>query len=265
MFGKISFWLVLLLLLSAPAGWHLAEKNKERKAIEQAEADRLRELARIEQARLDLERLRNQVKADRESGVGQHMENVVLKNNKKPLSNVSIKAFNDDGITFNFNSLIGSARVPWADLPDDLVTKYRDPVTAKEAEAKASQEAASLAAVENIGQKIRVSFVRELTEAENTNGMRGSIVKVLTVFKDGSRDGGGKRIFVINLSKAFFDNNPIQELRVYPVGRSGSIIKKDTAVIENEKTPVYAGTAEQAYQIARQDGMSITELAKIKL
>lgn len=265
MFGKISLWLFVALLLSAPAGWHLAGKNKERKVIEQAEADRLRELARIEQARLDLERLRNQVKTNRENALGTQFENVVLKNNKKPLNNVTIKVFNDDGITFTFNSLIGSARVLWADIPDDLVNKYRDPVTAKEAEAKALQEAASLAEVENIGQKIRVSFFRELTEAENTNGMRGSIVKVLTVFKDGSRDGGGKRIFVMNMSKAFFDNNPIQELRVYPVGRSVSIIKKDTAVIENEKTPVYSGTADQAYQIARQDGMSLTELAKIKL
>lgn len=266
MFGKITFWFVVLVLLSAPAGWHLAEKNKERKAAERAEMDRLREIAMIEQARLELERLRNEVKMNRESAVGTRIESVVMKNNKKPLERVTIKAFHDDGIAFSRES--GVALVSWADLPDDLVKKYRDPVAAEASSRKASEEAALLAEMERLGQMAEVVFVQELADKKNPNEMSGSVLSLQSVLKEGQgwRDAHGY-IFVVNISGVVFESKGVQRLRIYPVGQRiiNYDMNKKGSVPRIEKMDVYAPNAALALKLAQEDHISLFELAKKKL
>ena len=220
------------------------------------------EAARLEKLRIAelmaAEMKRNFVAQSRAGGIGTKHERIVLKNNKA-LENVTVKAFNDDGVSFTSEG--GAARVLWSELPDAWVERYRDPTTAQLAAAKAAEEAAIVAEVESFGHDVELTFVKEIGIAKDDAPLRGSIVKVLRANHAGGtgwKEGAGRQIFVLNMGRASFENSRVAKVKIYPTGRR-------TGPLENATIALFVGSAVQALQMAREGGVGLAEISRDEL
>ena len=255
-------WILLTFLLAVPPGWHLAETNKQRKADEIAAAELAKQQAE-EKARLEFQQKREAIANNRTAAVGTEHAMVGLKNGKM-LEHVTIKEFKDDGIIFT--SQVGLAHPKWEDLPDDWVSKFRDPVTGDAADRKTGDEAKALAEMEKAGCDVDVSFVRSSNEKEASAPLRGSVVKVLSYNKGGPKDYNGQDIYIIGLAQEAFSSTPMHHLRIYPVPQRVLLytIDKKGAFLPGERVRMYCGSAALALQLTREAGASVTEVAKLQ-
>ena len=284
-FAKSFVFLIFsALLLSAPLGWQISEmdrKNKEEQVVLERlkEEDRQHELARIaeEQARIALEKKRAVVATNRTAALKSQHPVVALKSNKI-LQNVTVASFNDDSISFT--DATGGARVPWAELPDEWVEKFRDPVAAEAANKVKSEDAALLAQIEKAGGDVQITFVRELTanEAQDNSapGVKpvkvghtmgsGSIVNVVSYKVEGLgwKENKTSYIFLMGLSQSAFSQGPILKMRIYPLPEKilFYLVGKNGAAYGGDRVPSFCGSPAQSLQLMHDSGMSVAELVK---
>ena len=251
-------WLLLTALLSATPGLYLAERNTQRKADEAEAIERQQELAKQE-----FQRKRDEIAKNRTGAVGTQHETVALRN-YKTLSRVTIKAFKDDGIVFGTDG--GLIHTNWADLPDEWVSKYRDPVTADAALAKGAELTEALAEIEKMGCDVQVSYVRELTDKEGSLPVRGSVVKVLYYSGNGTKDYAGPNIFLAGTSRDAFAQSPLLKVRIYPISERVLLysVDKNGVLTPGERLRMYTGSVSQALQMAKEAGIKLPDLSKDK-
>ena len=225
-------------------------KEKAAKAIEQA---------RLQAAMEETIRI-NSVGENRQKGVDQKVSRLVL-NTGQVLENLTVRGFNDDGITFSTES--GALRVKWPDLPVEWVNKYCDPAAAKAAEHRAAEEAAIMTEVEQSGQSVDVEFVRETTSSNESTGFRGAVVKVIHVergptSKNPNEAPKKQEIFILNMGKLAFDSSKRITVRIFATGRS--FTSKD-----KKSWPMYVGTAGLALQLARDAKIGLSTMKDNRL
>jgi hypothetical protein len=217
------------------------------------------EEAAAERTRIELQRQRDTVSQNRAAAIDR-IHAVVLVKGKKPLEHAMVKAFNDNGITFETNG--GIARVTWDELPDDWVAKYREPGAAEQGVGKAGPLADQLSLAESLGREVQVSFVREFSEQGTDIAQRGCLVKVLSVNKQGWKDANGQNIFVMSLGRVTFEGHPVYTMRVYPTGRRIVLTSGVVVTNDRQRIPFYVNTPDQALQFSRAAGVNLADLPK---
>ena len=120
MLQSFLFWFLALVVLSAAPGWYLSDINQKRKASIRAGIE-----MQQQEARISYDSKRRAVEDNRQSSQGLKVDHLALKSGKT-LEHATVTNFNEEGLTFATPE--GGAHVPWVDLPEDWVAKYRFPL-----------------------------------------------------------------------------------------------------------------------------------------